>query len=389
MVKTKHWTAACFALFCIFSAIPWASGQQRPMPGTLDPEKARPAPGQAKPAAPAAPVPQVEGPTIRTTVQVVLVPTTVTDREGRVVNGLQPQDFRLLDNDKPQEINRDVAFLPLSMVICIQRSNNVENVLPKIRKMGNVLRDLLIGQDGEAAIVSFDHRIETLADFTNDPDKINEAMAKIRPGGSNSRLNDAVQHAVRMLRNKRDRRKVILMISETLDRSSEAKPREVATELQIHNIDFYTLNISRLVTSLTAKPEVPRPDPFPPGARPRPGIAPMDPTTTAQLTGTQGQGGDLVPVIIEMFRAVKAIFIRNPAELYTQFTGGREYSFITQADLEAAIGKIGEEIRSQYILSYTPNNKLEGGFHKIEVQVLRPNLKVRTRPGYWMAAVPE
>jgi VWFA-related protein len=374
-------------LFCLLAALP-ASAGQRIRPGALDPAKARPAPGTPKPPAPP-PAPQIEGPTIRTTVQVVLVPTTVTDKDGRIVNGLQPHDFRLLDNDKPQDINRDVAFLPLSMVICIQRSSHVDNVLPKIKKMGNVLRDLLIGQDGEAAIVAFDHRIETLVNFTNDPDRINEAMEQLRPGSSSSRLNDAVQHAVRLLRPKRDRRKVILLIAETLDRASEAKPREVATELQVHNVDVYTLNISRLVTTLTAKPELPRPDPFPPGARPRPGIAPMDPTTTNQLGGRLGQGGDLIPLLIEMFRAAKGIFIRNPAELYTQFTGGREYSFITQADLEQAISKIGEEVRSQYILSYTPNNKLEGGFHRIEVEVLRAGLKVRTRPGYWMAAVPE
>jgi VWFA-related protein len=370
-------------------AVPFAHGQRRTMPGTLDPAKAKPAPEPPKPEPPPITDPLLDGPIIRATVQVVLVPTTVTDRAGRIVDGLQPQDFRLLDNDKPQDINRDVTALPLSMVICIQRSYNVEGVLPKINRMGNALRDLLIGQDGEAAIVSFDHRIETLADFTNDPDKINEAMRKLRPGGLNSRLNDAVQQAIRMLRYKRDRRKVILMISETLDRSSEANPREVATELQVHNIDFYTLNISRIVTALTTKSLPPRPDPFPPGARPRPGIVPMDPTTTAQWTGMQGYAGDLVPMLVEMFRGVKAIFIRNPAELYTQFTGGREYSFISQADLESAIGKIGEELRGQYILSYTPNNKIEGGFHRIEVQVLRPNLRVRTRPGYWMAGVPD
>jgi hypothetical protein len=62
---------------------------------------------------------------------------------------------------------------------------------------------------------------------------------------------------------------------------------------------------------------------------------------------------------------------------------------MTQSDLEQAIIQIGTEIRSQYILSYSPNNKLEGGFHRIHVDVDRPGLKVRTRGGYWMAGVPE
>ena len=54
-----------------------------------------------------------------------------------------------------------------------------------------------------------------------------------------------------------------------------------------------------------------------------------------------------------------------------------------------AIAAIGTEIRSQYILSYNPDNKVEGGFHKIVVIVNRPELNVRTRPGYWMAGVPD
>lgn len=69
-------------------------------------------------------------------------------------------------------------------------------MLPKIRKMGNVLHDNLVGQEGEAAIVGFDHRIELLQDFTPDADLINAAVEKLKPGGQNSRLNDAVQFAL-------------------------------------------------------------------------------------------------------------------------------------------------------------------------------------------------
>ena len=56
---------------------------------------------------------------------------------------------------------------------------------------------------------------------------------------------------------------------------------------------------------------------------------------------------------------------------------------------------VGQDLHSQYILSYNPNNKLEGGFHEIEVQVLdatgrpRRDIKSLTRPGYWLAAVPD
>lgn len=377
---------------CKFSAVAllsFAALAQTPriMPGTAAPRP--PSTDRLPGAAPGTVLPPDDTPTFRQSVQVVLVPTTVTDKHGRTINGLRPQDFQLYDNHKLQQINRDVTFLPLSLVVCIQRSSNIQAILPKITKMGNVLHDMLIGQDGEAAIISFDHRVDVIQDFTNDPDRIDAAISKLKPGGQNSRLNDSIQLATRLLQNKKDRRKVILLISETMDRSSEVGAKEVALGLQLHNVDVFTLNISRLVSRFTAKPEVPRPDPFPIGARPMPPGASQDPTTVNQIHGTQGMSGSAIPIIEEIFTAAKAIFVKNPAELYTQFTGGREYSFLSQADLERSIAAIGTEIRSQYILSYNPDNKVEGGFHKIVVIVNRPELRVRTRPGYWMAGVPD
>ena len=362
------------------------------MPGTLDPDKANsatPKPSGTQPFTPPAKTSEDDGPVIRSTVQVVLVPTLVTNRKGLAISGLRVNDFTLYDNDKPQKIDRDVTFLPLSMVICIQRNANVEAMLPKIRKIGNVIHDQLVGQDGEVAVVSYDHRIEMLQDFTNNADLINQAVAKIKPGGQNSRMIDAVQTAVHMLKYKRDRRKVIVLISEIYDKSSEAHPREVATDLQVNNIDVYTLNINRLLAALTAKPDVPRPDPFPAGARPHPAGTSVDPTTMAQMGGAEGDSFDFVPVVEEMYRQAKHIFIKDPARLFTKLTGGRELGFMTQGELERAVAEIGTEIHSQYILSYSPNNKVDGGFHTIRVTVDVPGMKVRTRRGYWMAGVPD
>jgi len=365
-------------------------GQVKVMPGTTAAKDttttATPAPPRVTP-----PTEEVEldGPVFRDAVTVILVPTTVTDKSGHVVNGLRPEDFTLYDNDKAQEISRDVAFLPLSLVVCVQRSRHVANMLPKIQKMGTLMRDMLVGEEGEAAILAFHHKVEKLTDFTNDPDRIDAALTTLTALGNNSRLNDCVNEATYMLRSRKDRRRIILLISETLDRSSESRPREVATNLQIHNIDLYTVNISRLVTLSTTRPDLPRPDHLPPGARPRIPSAPMDPTSQNQWTGAQGFGGDALPALIEFWRFAKGIFVRNPAELYTAYTGGREFTFITEKDLERALTNIGAELRSQYLLSYTPNNKIEGGFHRIRVEVNRPGLKVSTRLGYWLAGVPE
>jgi hypothetical protein len=58
---------------------------------------------------------------------------------------------------------------------------------------------------------------------------------------------------------------------------------------------------------------------------------------------------------------------------------------MNQKELDRAVSELGEELHSQYLLTYTPNNQEESGFHTINVQVLKPDLKVRARDGYYIA----
>ena len=66
---------------------------------------------------------------------------------------------------------------------------------------------------------------------------------------------------------------------------------------------------------------------------------------------------EFIPLMVEIFRDVKAIFKDNPVELFTKGTGGSEFRFYRQRGLEEAIQQIGEQLHSQYMISYTPNNR--------------------------------
>jgi VWFA-related protein len=285
------------------------------------------------------------------------------------------------------------TFAPISMVVAIQSNAKVESVLPTIRKMGSVLQNLVAGERGEVAILSFDHRIQLLQDFTSDATRLQEALQKLRPGSSSSRMIDATIEGTRMLtRRPKDRRRIILLITESRDIASAGKPREALTNLELGNVLVYALNISRIYTELTAKAPPPRPDPIPVTARPSIPHAPQTPTAMAQLSGgNTGSGGggaiQFIPVLTEIFRATKSIFVDNPVEVFTRYSGGKERGFVSHADLEKAMAEIGREIHNQYVISYSPNNKEEGGFHELKVVVSRPELEVRTREGYWLAAV--
>lgn len=337
----------------------------------------------------------VPGQVFRATVNVVVAPVTVSDASGAYVHGLQPHEFQLFDNGKPQDIKVDVSFIPISLVVAVQANADTEGILPKIRKIAPLLSQLVVGDQGEIAVVAFDHRIQVLQDFTSDPDRISAAFEKLRPGSSTHALNDAARQSIRMLAKRpRDHRRVLLLISEARDRGSESRAKEVLVDAQLENVLIETVNISHWLSLLTRKPDAPRPDPMPPAARPMPAGVPPTPETAWQVTGGQGTSANFIPVFVEIFKQAKAIFVDNPLEVYTKFTGGREFPFNTERGLESAISRVGEELHNQYIISYNPNNKIEGGFHEIKVDVvrngrLRNDYKIVTRPGYWMAAVPE
>jgi len=199
---------------------------------------------------------QSQGPTFRGGVEVVQAPVLVFDRDGNYVSGLQPAQFHLFDNGKEQNIAVDVAFQPISMVICIQANANVEGILPQIRKIGNLVAPIIIGDQGEAAVIAFDSRIRTLQDFTSDPDKITKAVKDLYAGSSSNHLIDAVSQAARMLRTRAsNRRRVILYIGETRDIASETRLREALMDIQYTNLVFYPVDISRLFSTMTAKPD--------------------------------------------------------------------------------------------------------------------------------------
>lgn len=349
--------------------------QQQPGQPQQQPGQAKPQPQEQK---------DPEDFRIIENVKVVIAPTTVTDKEGRVVNGLKATDFLLFDNGKPQKITEDVASHPISLVVAIQASGNMEKVLPQLQKLGSMIESLVLGENGEVAIVSYDHRIKTVLDFTPETGKVGEAIKQIKPGSTQNRLNDAVMHGINLLRNRPpSRRRTLLIVGETRDRSSEGRVRDVLTAAEMQNVVIYSVDVSTAMTSMMTQAQPPRPSPIPPGGRIN-AIGGVETPTTQ----SQNQMGNWIPAIKEIYTRAKGIIVDNPTEVYTRYTGGREYSFLTQKALEHAVSSLAEELHSQYLLAYSISNA-EGGYHEIEVRVNRPGLKISTRRGYWIAGPAE
>lgn len=324
------------------------------------------------------------GEPIRYTLTNIIAPVLVTDRSGNIIDGLQGRQFHLFDNNKEQNIQVDVAFQPISLVVAIEASARVDGpILTQIKHLGTLL-PLVVGDHGEAAVVAFDSRMRVMQDFTTDSDKIKVAIDKINAGNSSSRMIDAVDRAVYMLRNRpKDNRKIILLVSETRDVASEGRVRESLIDAQLSNVVVYTVDITQLAVRLTEKPTPPRPDPIDVTARPSVMGQPSTPTSAAQNYGIQNQV-QFIPLLQEIYKDTKRIFVDSPSEVFAKGTGGAEFSFVKQKGLEDAIQRISQEIRSQYLITYNPNNKGETGFHAISVTVENPRYVAKTRPGYWL-----
>ena len=303
---------------------------------------------------------QGQEPIARVPVRLVVAPTSVTDEHGKFINGLVASDFTLFDNDVPQRIHQDSDFLPISLAAVIQNNHQVGAMLPKIHELGPLLGSLVVGDGGEAAILTFHKYVEVIQDFTSDPGHLTRSLRTVECHYDQSRLIDATLKAISMLNSRPpERRRILLLVSEKRDQGSESKLRDAVAEAELNNILIYSLNISRAHAAMQV-------------------FAPAygGPRGTAISL-------DLIQLIKEIYSGVKNAALENPLSVLTRYTGGREYSFFKEHAFEDAITKIGEELHGQYLLSYTPSNVSDSGYHKIRVQLSRPELAVRSRPGYY------
>jgi VWFA-related protein len=291
-----------------------------------------------------------------------------------------------------QEIRHfDLGGDPLSVVILIETSSRIEPLLPEIRKTGILFTQTVMGPSGEAAVVGFNDSVDKLQDFTTNNDLIEKTVTRIAEGTSASKLYDAMAVGVEMLTGrpqatpeKPGRRRVLFIVSEATDVGSEAKLGEVLRQAQLANVTIYSVGLSTTRAELQAKPQDHHVDVTPPGTFGRPPLPGtiQTPTTEAQ----RDEGLDLMALAVWAVQHAKNQVSDHALEIAATATGGAHLATFRDRSVENAVDEIGGELHSQYSLSYTPTGTNEIGYHEIKVDVDRKNLKVRARPGYYIAA---
>ncbi len=357
--------------------------------------------GTALPQAPTGPLPPRPGvpvqqpPKNEIKVQVALVttPVTVRDSRGAMVHNLEAQDFRVTDNGSAQKISHfDLGGDPISLVILMETSSRIEPLVPEMRKTGILFTQTVTGPTGEAAVVGFNDSVDKLQDFTSNADQIESTVANLRLGTSGTKLYDAMAVGVEMLSSrpqataeKPGRRRVMLILSEAVDDGSEKTLGEVLRQAQLANVAIYSAGLSTTRAELQAKPKPPQRPNLPVGTLPPPPGVPATPT----YEDNYRYGNiDLLAAAVWVVQHIHDQVKDNALEVAAAATGGAHLATFKDRSIEKAIDEIGGELHSQYTLSYTPTDADAIGYHEIKVAVIRKdakNLKIRARPGYYLA----
>ncbi len=292
----------------------------------------------------------------KSTVPLVVAPTTVTDSKGQYVDGLTADDLILYDNNVPQKIQMDWTTYPIDMVVAVQTSANSGVVIDKLGGTGILFSQLLAAEAGLTAVLSFSDEVKVRQDFTANPDLVIHALRMLRKEGDQAHMLDALHQALVMLGHRSPgRRRIILMIAEKRDRASAIKLPELMEEVERVNAVVYWLTYSPFL------------EPF---------------TDRAPPTGEVPPGGYncILCAVHELIRLHQP----DVASLFANSTGGRTMNVLKKSGFEKAIQRVSEEVHRQYILSFEPKGGQPGEFHTIRVAVKnRRELRARTRDGYW------
>jgi Ca-activated chloride channel homolog len=267
----------------------------------------------------------------------VLIPVSVTDSSNRYVLGLEKQDFHLLEDDTEQVITHfSSEDAPLSVGLLVDTSGSIGTKLDTSRKAAIEFLKTLNTTD-ESFLVEFSDRAQLAVPFTNDTDEIDKKLGAARSGGLTALL-DAVHLGLQEMKNARNPRKALLIISDGGDNNSRYASRQIEELVREADVQIYAMGV-------------------------------FEPNFAFGLTAAEIGGPRLLAEISEQ-------------------TGGRALAATNPIELPGIAGRIGLELRNQYLLAYSPiNRSRDGKYRRVQVKLLQPKelppLKTRWRLGYY------
>jgi VWFA-related protein len=324
--------------------------------------------------------------TIRVESRLVTTPVTVFDSAGQFVYDVQQDEFKVYDNGALQRIAQfGTEMHPVALVIVVETNDTTASLLEDVHPLGSIFSDLLMGPQGQAAVITYSDHVDVVQEFTSNPDKLDAALRGLKGGGSGMHLDDALVRALGMLekRPKEDRR-VAVVFSDGYDIGSQMSKGEIVKRAMNSDVTVYGLGFNTTKALWSRPQKEPRPDladmavgrPTPPGTAPTPSLS----------QATYAAPIPVVPILLATGETVKSTIFKSSLEYFAGYSGGVYYQKWGKNTVQEALNRIATEIHGQYELAYYPDNLSETGFHRIIVQVRRPGAKVRARAGYYYQA---
>ena len=352
---------------CLFSVARAQEGTQGQGPGSSKSQT----PGQQKP--------------IQVQANLVTAPVTVTNPKGEFVYDLEQKDFEILDNGVRQHITQfSLEQHSMAAVIVVEANSTTEPLLDEVRPLGSVFSELILGPQGKAAVIAYGDQVHVLQTLTEDSNKLESALRGVEAHGGTAHLNDALARAVAMLETQpKDDRRLIIAFSDGHDLGSETHKEELVQRAVNAEITIYGVGFSPTRGFLGRQPKAPIITAMDAsGARP---VGPGQvPTATNEMNTYDVPSLPVVPLLLATGEMVRSIIVKSSMEFYAGYTGGVFYTHWSKKGVQDELGRIADEIHSQYEIAYEPHAPSQNGFHRIEVNVDRSDVRVRTRAGYFM-----
>ncbi len=275
-------------------------------------------------------------PDIRVDSSLVLVPAQVTNELGTPVTNLRKEDFRVFEDGVEQPIaDFSQEDAPVSVGLLFDISGSMRNKIKKATEAAGAFFKTSNPQD-EFFLIEFSDRPKLKVPFTTDPNDIYDEIARTRPFGRTSLL-DAIHMGMVTMKQARNSRKALVIVSDGGDNRSRHTEREIKNEMLESDLQVYAMGI-------------------------------FDPADVKHSVEEQN-GPQLL------------------SELADE-TGGREYAVASLNDLPAISTRIDNQLRSQYLLGYSPlNGERDGKYRIIQVRVSGqakiPDSHVYYRHGYY------
>jgi VWFA-related protein len=280
--------------------------------------------------------------TFKSGVEVVTVTAAVRDDNNRVVRNLKKTDFQVIDSGIPRPIQDFYAgnsAVSLAILLDISGSMGVGGNMDRAREAVRTVLAYLNTKDDEAALYTFDSKLQEVVSFTTNLDRIRALSLAGRPWGMTS-LFDAVAATAKSVAERANRHRAVLVVSDGVDTGSRMKAPEVSGIASAIDVPVYLLTV----------------------------VNPLDhPGSEFGVIEAAGESSNTATL----------------ADL-ARWTGGDMRICSMPEHTLAAVEDLFSELRYQYLITFEPGRT--PGWHPLEIRTRKKNLIVHARSGYVAAA---